>query len=121
MVQDLPPAGGYDPIQWKRNLPSTGIRPSYLFAGTLLFMGYGWYRLAQGMRENRELVRERTWARIYMTPLLMAEQDRDSVRRYYSDKKREAEIMKDVPGWIPKQSVYNDGKFRNPNYSYLDD
>lgn len=120
MVQDLPPIGGYDPIQWKRNLPSRGIRPLYFLAGTLMFMGYGWYRVSQGIRERRELYREKIWARIYLTPLLVAEMDRDSVRKFYAEKEREAEIMKDVDGWVPKQNVYNDGRFRNPYYSWVD-
>lgn len=119
MAQDLPPVGGYDPIQWKRNLPSRGIRPAYFLAGTLMVMGYGWYRVVQGIQERRELHREKIWARIYMTPLLVAETDRDSVRRFYADKEREAEIMKDVDGWVPKQSVYNDGRFRNPVYTWV--
>lgn len=29
------------------------------------------------------------WARIYLTPLLQAEEDRDQVRRYYADQARE--------------------------------
>lgn len=121
MPQDLPPIGGYDPIQWKRNLPARGFRPKVWLAGTLTLMAYGWWRVAQGIQEKRELKREKIWARIYLTPLLVAELDRDSVRRYYADKDREAEIMKDVPGWVPKQSVYNDGRFRNPVVTWAGD
>ena len=44
---------------------------------------------------------EKIWARAHLVPLLQAEQDRDSVRRFQSLVKKEAEIMKDVRGWSP--------------------
>ena len=40
-----------------------------------------------------ELAREKMWARIHLTPLLQAEEDRDQVRRYLADKAREKELM----------------------------
>lgn len=46
-----------------------------------------------------ELKRERVWSRIHLTPLLLAETDRDSYRREKAMVAREKEIMKDVPGW----------------------
>ena len=45
-----------------------------------------------------ELKRERVWSRIHLTPLLLAETDRDSYRREKAMVAREKEIMKDVPG-----------------------
>lgn len=33
------------------------------------------------------------WARIHLTPLLQAEEDRDQVRRYLADRAREKELM----------------------------
>ena len=46
--------------------------------------------------------------------MLQAEED----RRYVSAKKvaveREAEIMKDVPGWKAGESVYNNGRWMPP-------
>jgi hypothetical protein len=33
------------------------------------------------------------WARIYLTPLLQAEEDRDQVRRYYADQAREKALF----------------------------
>jgi len=35
------------------------------------------------------------WARIHLIPLLQAEEDRDQVRRYWADQKREKELMGD--------------------------
>jgi len=39
------------------------------------------------------------WSRIHITPLLLAESDRDVYRREQAALAREKEIMKDVPGW----------------------
>lgn len=42
-----------------------------------------------------ELGREKMWARINLIPLLQAEEDRDQVRRYLADQKREKELLGD--------------------------
>jgi hypothetical protein len=57
------------------------------------FMSYGWYHLFHGQREKIEYGREKAWARIHLTPVLQAEEDRDQVRRYYADQKRERELL----------------------------
>ena len=46
-----------------------------------------------------ELQREKVWSRLHLVPLLLAEGDRDAYRRFRAARAREAEIMKDVPGW----------------------
>lgn len=40
-----------------------------------------------------ELAREKMWARIHLTPVLQAEEDRDQVRRMMADKAREKELL----------------------------
>lgn len=42
---------------------------------------------------NSELAREKMWSRIYLIPLLQAEEDRDQVRRYWADKEREKNLL----------------------------
>jgi GRIM-19 protein len=54
---------------------------------------YGFYRLAQGLRERNELSREKVWSRIHLIPVLQAEEDRDQVRRWHADQTREKELM----------------------------
>jgi hypothetical protein len=56
-------------------------------------MAYGWRKLFIGQRERIELGREKMWARIYVMPLLQAEEDRDQVRRYYADLAREKTLL----------------------------
>ncbi|KAK9475397.1 GRIM-19 [Dipodascopsis tothii] len=78
-AQDLPPRGGYSDIQWKRNLPSRGFRPSIYLALIGGLTAVSLIPMTMGIRERRELTREKMWSRIHITPLLMAEDDRKLV------------------------------------------
>jgi NADH dehydrogenase (ubiquinone) 1 alpha subcomplex subunit 13 len=40
-----------------------------------------------------ELAREKMWSRIHLIPVLQAEEDRDLVRRYLSDRAREKQLL----------------------------
>ncbi|KAF2122132.1 NADH dehydrogenase-like protein 1 alpha subcomplex subunit 13 [Lophiotrema nucula] len=111
MPQDMPPVGGYDPIQYKRNLPARGFRPSVYLLGTALIMTYGFWKYGKGVREMNELAREKMWARIHLTPALQAEEDRDQVRRYLADRKREVELMGS------ETKVYHTDRFVRPTFA----
>lgn len=113
MAQDLPPIGGYEPIQWKRNLPLRGFHPLVYFFGLCGLTSYGFYRVILGNREMYELKREKMWSRIYLLPLLQLEQDRDMVRRTLLHHKREGEMMSNIPWWEVK-STYHDDAFHPP-------
>lgn len=124
--QDMPPTGGYEPVQYRRNLPVRGFRPAYLLVGLAGVMSWGFYRLGQGIREQKwvdqssllrqrddevlncghsELAREKMWSRIHLIPLLQAEEDRDVVRRDFAQKALEKELLgKEVP-------IYNKDRY----------
>ncbi|PBP23031.1 NADH-ubiquinone oxidoreductase [Diplocarpon rosae] len=111
MPQDLPPIGGYGPVQYKRNLPARGFRPSVLLlvmAGTMTF---GFYKVGKGIREQNELAREKMWSRIHLIPLLTAEEDRDLVRRHYADQAREKALLGSTT------SAYNSDRFVRPTFA----
>ncbi|KAJ9203516.1 hypothetical protein DTO166G4_1015 [Paecilomyces variotii] len=112
MPQDLPPVGGYAPVQYKRNLPARGFRPVYYLVGMHLIMAYGYYKLFYGIREQNELAREKMWSRIHLIPLLQAEEDRDQARRYFADKAREKELLG------TETKVYNSDRFIRPTFAY---
>ncbi|KAJ1832721.1 hypothetical protein LPJ63_003317 [Coemansia sp. RSA 2711] len=109
--QDMPPKGGFQAIRYERRLPQRGPGGIAMFAICGGIMAYGWYRLYLGLDERRELEREKMWSRIHVTPLLIAEADRDEYRRRCAAVERERVIMKDVPGWVPGQSVYNGKRY----------
>ncbi|KAI5793821.1 GRIM-19 [Peziza echinospora] len=115
MSQDLPPVGGYGPVQYKRNLPVRGFRPGTYIIGMGLLMTYGFYKAIEAIHEQQELSREKQWSRIHLIPLLTAEKDRDLVRRTLANEDRERFLMKDVKGW-KVGSVYNTDKFVKPTY-----
>jgi hypothetical protein len=68
-------------------------------------MTYGWRQVFLGQREKHELAREKMWARIHLTPLLQAEEDRDQVRRHLADLERERELLGGV------SSAYNGSRY----------
>ncbi|KAL1888376.1 hypothetical protein Sste5346_009583 [Sporothrix stenoceras] len=111
MPQDMPPTGGYGPVQYKRNLPSRGFRPAVLLGIMGAAMGYGWYKLALGVREQHEMAREKMWSRIHLIPLLQAEEDRDQVRRHLADQARERELLGE------NTKVYNSERFVRPTFA----
>lgn len=120
-MQDLPPIGGYEPVQWKRNLPSRGFRGSVYFWGILGLMAFGFYRFYKGVDEQRELSRERQWARFNLEPLLRAEEDRHLARRYFAEMRRQlvvAESMSAEDRAKFEEPIYNDkSKTRFPRYT----
>ncbi|GBL52431.1 hypothetical protein ACI3LY_001314 [Candidozyma auris] len=120
-MQDLPPIGGYQPIQWKRNIPSRGFRPSIYFWGITGIIAFGFYRFYKGVDEQRELAREKQWARFSLEPLLRAEEDRHLARRYFSELKRREKVASTMsPSDRAKfeERIYNDDtKHRLPQYT----
>ena len=105
-VQDGPPAGGFAPINVKRNLPAGGMSSAALMGGCVFTFCYGLYVLVNANRERREFSREEQDIRMSIMPFLQVETD---VKLAYVREKtheNEAEIMKDVPNWEVGASVY---------------
>ncbi|OQO12498.1 hypothetical protein B0A48_03140 [Cryoendolithus antarcticus] len=111
MPQDMPPVGGYEPVQYRRNLPARGFKPAYYLVAMGVVMTYGFYRVGQGIREQNELAREKMWSRIHLIPVLQAEEDRDLVRRHLADKARERELLGG------ESKVYNNDRFVRPTFA----
>ena len=63
MVQDMPPTGGYDPVQYRRNLPARGFRPAYYLVAVGAIMTYGFWRYGQGIREQKYV----GWEKVFET------------------------------------------------------
>ncbi|XP_042336077.1 NADH dehydrogenase [ubiquinone] 1 alpha subcomplex subunit 13 [Sceloporus undulatus] len=117
--QDMPPAGGYGPIDYKRHMPRRGLSGYSLFAigiGTLL---YGYYSLTKWNRERRRLNIEDLEARIALMPLLMAEDDRRTLRLLRQNFEEEAKIMQDVPGWQVGESRFHTTRWVPPTADEL--
>ncbi|RKP22742.1 GRIM-19 [Syncephalis pseudoplumigaleata] len=97
--QELPRPGGFPAIRYQRNLPKRGPSGLVLMAGLTTVCGLGMYRAIDGVKERKEIEREKTWARIHLVPLLQAETDRDHYRREQAMQAEEEAIMRNVPDW----------------------
>lgn len=53
MPQDLPPSAGYEPVQYRRNLPVRGFRPVWYLAIVGAITTYGFYKVGVGIREKK--------------------------------------------------------------------
>uniref|UniRef100_A0A8C6V8T7 NADH dehydrogenase [ubiquinone] 1 alpha subcomplex subunit 13 n=1 Tax=Naja naja TaxID=35670 RepID=A0A8C6V8T7_NAJNA len=78
--QDMPPAGGYGPIDYKRRLPYRGIPGYGLLAIGLGAFVFGTYVIFRWNWERRHLAFEDMEARMALMPLLMAEDDRSRLQ-----------------------------------------
>ncbi|KAJ8357726.1 hypothetical protein SKAU_G00205200 [Synaphobranchus kaupii] len=112
--QDMPPPGGYGPIDYKRNLPKRGFSGYTMFGIGIGVMVIGYWRLFKWNRERRRLQIEELEARIALLPLLQAEQDRTTLRVLRENLEEEAKIMKDVPGWKVGENVFNTDRWVPP-------
>ncbi|XP_057329093.1 NADH dehydrogenase [ubiquinone] 1 alpha subcomplex subunit 13 [Microplitis mediator] len=97
--QDLPPKGGYNPIQTSRVALRRIVTPvvaSGLTVATSIIGGVGFffnYRYAR-----REQVELRS-ARLALVPMLLAERDREFLKQIRKNRDEEANLMANYPGW----------------------
>jgi len=108
--QDMAPAGGYPRIEHLSKLPKRGVSGVAMMASALGFMGVGFFFVARGNQNRRELSKEQKIARLNLLPILQAESDRWVLNRLKENLEKEKLIMKDVPGWTPGTSVYNNAE-----------
>lgn len=89
-----------------RRLPVRGPSGLTLFVGAFAFIGFGLYRVTKA--KHTELLLEEEQDRLYLQifPALAAMDDRKLLRRERDWAKKEAEIMKDVPGWVVGEKFY---------------
>ena len=58
-VQDGPPAGGFKPVQFQRNLPGGGMSSIAMLGACVLTFSYGMYKVISFNRQRRSVAR--TW------------------------------------------------------------
>jgi len=98
--QDLPPKGGYAPINYKRIPAKRVLTAPLIFGGLIGSMAYGRWSWDRGMQQyNKEKVEMRS-ADLALEPLMLAERDREFLKQCRKNRDAEAELMKDVDGWV---------------------
>jgi NADH dehydrogenase (ubiquinone) 1 alpha subcomplex subunit 13 len=91
-----------------------------LWAFSTLAIAFGFYRVGVTNRQRSgEKLAERE-ARYTMAAMLQAEEDRWYCEREKDIQKKEAEIMKHIPGWKVGESVYNTSRWVPRQTTFLD-
>merc|ERR1711907_533451 len=114
LKQDMPRPGGFPPVRYRRDMAVRGPSGFTMFVGAAAIMAYGFYKVGQGNIKRREEHEEKLVARHNLVPFLQAEEDRRYVAAKAATVAKEAEIMKDVPGWKVGESVYSGGRWMPP-------
>lgn len=112
--QDMPRPGGFPPVRYRRDAAPKGPSGLAMFVGAAAIIGYGMYKVGQGNIARRELHEEKIQARRDIVAVLQAEEDRRWVKAKEAAVAREAEIMKDVPGWKAGENVYHGDRWMPP-------
>jgi NADH dehydrogenase (ubiquinone) 1 alpha subcomplex subunit 13 len=88
-----------------------GPTGAQIWLASSLAIAYGFYRVGKcNKARNGEKLEERK-ARYAMASILQAEEDRFYVQREQEIMKKEAEIMKNVPGWKVGESPYSSDRW----------
>ncbi|VVC98484.1 NADH dehydrogenase [ubiquinone] 1 alpha subcomplex subunit 13 [Leptidea sinapis] len=98
--QDLPPPGGYKPIPFKR-IPAkqyfSGFACIAGYLGITTVSAYLYYLNCKQVKKNEIEMRS---AKMAIYPMLVAERDREYLKQLRRNRDAEAELMRDVPGWV---------------------
>ncbi|BES87717.1 unnamed protein product [Nesidiocoris tenuis] len=97
--QDGPPPGGYKPLDFSRVPARSVIGAKSLIAGYLAMSGAAFYLYFQNYKKiHRDDVEVRS-SMMAITPLLMAEHDREYLKQLRRNRDEEAKLMANVKGW----------------------
>lgn len=120
--QDLPPKGGYSPIQFKR-IPARQLvngKDNILFiiwffvfkgdcshfSAPILFGGFIiwqasalWWYITRTKVRTKNLRIENRGIKLALQPMLLAERDRGYIKQLKLNRDAEEDLMKDVEGW----------------------
>ncbi|XP_011162496.1 NADH dehydrogenase [ubiquinone] 1 alpha subcomplex subunit 13 [Solenopsis invicta] len=98
-MQDLPPKGGYNPIQTERMKLKTVLGAKSTIALFLTTSIAGFYAYYLNFKLVRRQQIEMRSARLAILPTLLAERDRAVLKQMRHNRDAEANLMKNVEGW----------------------
>jgi NADH dehydrogenase (ubiquinone) 1 alpha subcomplex subunit 13 len=106
-IQDLPPPGGYKPLDFTKKVPGPRMSGLAMFAVVGLMVTYGFSKVIEGNNKKRELKAERRFVRATILPFLQAEEDARYLRDVAKSLELERRIMQGVEGWEVGKSPYH--------------
>merc|ERR1712179_13692 len=114
--QELPPAGGFQRIEWKKQPSFKKVNGFRLLALALAVKAGGYYMYLRDCAKRSERELEQNDARIAISPFILAESDRGYMKFLRSTREEEEVLMKDVPNWRPGM-LYDEPIYytRNPD------
>eukprot|EP00567_Pseudictyota_dubia_P009005 CAMPEP_0197460070 /NCGR_PEP_ID=MMETSP1175-20131217/53176_1 /TAXON_ID=1003142 /ORGANISM="Triceratium dubium, Strain CCMP147" /LENGTH=133 /DNA_ID=CAMNT_0042995097 /DNA_START=97 /DNA_END=498 /DNA_ORIENTATION=+ len=119
-VQDMPPEGGFRKLDFKRIIPERGPKGWQIWMAASFSIMYGFYQIGKtNTARNQQKLQERK-VRYALAPVLQAEADREYLERELINLKKEAEVMKGVPGWEVGKNPYFSGKWMPRAVSHMD-
>merc|ERR1711894_162576 len=97
--QEMPPAGGFGPIEWgrKASRKRMGGYQTFALVGGVAVIAYAHYKYEK--RKIRVAEFEMREGRIALEPLLSAERNRLLLKALVINREEERELMKGVKGW----------------------
>lgn len=95
----------------ERFFRTRGPKSWQLWAGLVVTTIYGFNMIGYTNRETAKIKLSERESRYNMVPFLQAEADREYAYRERISDAKEAEIMKDVPGWEVGKSPFNSKKW----------
>lgn len=97
--QDLPPKGGYAPINFKRIPAKQVLNAPLIYGGVIasVVIGNFFYKKAVRRIESEKI--EMKSADLALTPLMLAERDREFLKQCRRNRDAEAKLMENVEGW----------------------
>ncbi|XP_076234603.1 NADH dehydrogenase (ubiquinone) B16.6 subunit [Calliopsis andreniformis] len=124
--QDLPPKGGYAPIQIERIQLRTIIGGRLGIGLFLLSSATGCYLYFLRYKQVKKHQVEMRSSRLAIQPLLQAERDRALLKQLIIGQKEEADLMKVIPTWevgtFFGEPIYHTkpkDEFREPDFEEL--
>ncbi|XP_050732127.1 NADH dehydrogenase [ubiquinone] 1 alpha subcomplex subunit 13-like [Eriocheir sinensis] len=98
-TQDLPPRGGYAPINFTR-IPARSYFNGYqLFAGFGVVTAMGCYLYYKTYKQIRQEDIEMRSGQLALEPMMMAERDREFLKQLKRNRDEETKLMANVEGW----------------------
>merc|ERR1712024_163351 len=87
------------PINYKRIPARSVLNAPLIYGGLFASMAYGAYQYKRGMRQVFKDEVEMKSASLAITPLMLAERDREFLKQLRRNRDAEEKLMKDVEGW----------------------
>ncbi|CAH8518403.1 unnamed protein product [Heterobilharzia americana] len=117
--QEMPPPGGYAPLDFARKMPKNYIH-GFLVIGGLYTSTYFGFKIQRYRKAKRDAItREDQENRIALTPFILAEQQRLYLKQIRKNREYEEVLMKGVPDWKVGH-WYDYPVFHNPRGLWCD-